>query len=128
MPSSARIRKMASVSSALAGSREASGSSSSKIPGRIANTPAKATFCFSPPDKLKVSRLRRSEIFKRASDSSTLFRISLRLKLRFSKPKATSLTTLVPRIWRSGSCSTVPIICEISANFKVDRSLPKAVI
>jgi hypothetical protein len=94
--------------------------------GRMASTPASATFCFSPPESVNVSRSRRSKIFRYFSASSARSRISSRGTLRFSSPKATSFSTFVPSIWRSGSCSTVPIFCEICESFQGVVSSPKS--
>ena len=120
IPSSASSRTSSRVSCDEAGSKLASGSSNINTCGRIARTPAKATFCFSPPDRLNVSRPFKSRIRRWRIASSTRLRISSRGRLKFSRPKATSFNTLVPRICRSGSWRTVPTRCEMLTN---DKSL-----
>ena len=93
--------------------------------GRMASTPASATFCFSPPESRKVSRSRRSAIFRKFKGLIRPFDDLLRGTPRFSRPNATSLRTFVPRICRSGSCSTVPIFCEICESFQWRGLVPE---
>ena len=85
---------------------------SSKIMHRllIAITPAMATRCFCPPDKLYDGRRAYFVIPTASRASSTLFLISFGGIPRFSHPNATSSSTIVATIWLSGFWNTIPTL------------------
>ena len=64
MPSWERRLKSCNASAAEAGSRLARGSSRRRTLGFMARTPARATFCFSPPEREKVSLSLKCKILR----------------------------------------------------------------
>ena len=99
---STRARK----SSLLVGSSIAVASSRISMSGRIARAPAIASFCFCPPDNAVVS------LFLYSYNPTSLRAWSTRSlnsglgTPRFSGPKATSSSIMVPTIWLSGFWKT----------------------
>ena len=80
------------------------------ISGRRATTPAMATRCFCPPESLAGSRLAKSIIRTFSSASCTRITISSLGIPWFSRPKATSSSTVDPTNWLSGFWKTIPTI------------------
>ena len=92
----------------MAGSSAANGSSKSRIFTLLCKIPAKATFCFCPPDRLYGSSPKNSSIPTTLAAPSTLGSISALDTASFSRENAMSSPTDSPTNWASVSCCTVP--------------------
>ncbi len=90
------------------GSSSEVGSSNTRIGGRAASEAAMATRCFSPPERVLMTRFRSSRISSASSASSTWLWMRSGGRPRCSGPKATSSSTVSETIWKSGSSKTVP--------------------
>ncbi len=101
------------------------GSSSSRMSGRIASTPARASRCCSPPDR---AALKWSRPYVRPTDSSassTRGQISSRGMAAFSGPNATSRPMRSATIASAGFCRSRPSRPSTSA---VPLSSPAIVV
>ena len=96
------------------GSSIAVASSSTSVRGRMASTPASASRCFWPPDRLDVSRRSKPESLTSESASFTRARSSSVGTPRFSGPNATSSSTVPATIWSSGFWNTRPTRLRMS--------------
>jgi hypothetical protein len=109
VPSSrASLRRVPSTSWAPTGSRSDSGSSSTRIRGRIASVAAIAVRCFWPPDNVTVDAIRMPAIPVTSRHQSTRAAISGWGRARFSGPNATSDWTVWLMSWRFGFWKTMP--------------------
>ena len=84
------------------GSSMAVGSSMSSTSGSMARAPAMATRCFCPPESMCGALAAYFCMPTARSAASTRSRISCGFTPRFSRPKATSSSTIVATIWLSG--------------------------
>ncbi len=118
--SASRARKAA----APAGSRLAVGSSSTRIPGSAASTPARASRCCWPPDRSRACRASNPASPTDARASGTRRRIRSSCQPRFSRPNATSSSTRSITIWTAGSWNTSPTAAASDAGSVADVSRP----
>ena len=102
-------------SSRPAGSRPAAGSSSTSVPGLIANTPAMATRRFWPPESSKGDFSRISSLSPTCESASRtrIFTVSSS-RPRLRGPKPTSFSTVSSKSWYSGYWNTRPTSRRIS--------------
>ena len=96
------------------GSRKEVGSSITMYDGFMARTPAMATSCFSPPERVWGALSAQAVMPTRSSECSTRFRISREGRPRFPGPNETSSWTVIPTIWLSGFWKTMPTLCRMS--------------
>ena len=89
----------------------------------MASTPASATFCFSPPERMKVSIPQMGDLQKRRDSVHTL--INLRAGRQVFQPKSNLIEHLCAEDLALGSCNTVPTFCEIVESFHFAVSSPK---
>ena len=118
------LRNVSKTSVELAGSSAAVGSSSTRTRGRMARMAAMATFCFWPPERVAISRLRRSLMPTVLSVSLTRCSIWSCGTPKFSRPKSISSSTSEATICVSMSCNTLPTICDTSVSETSQVSRP----
>ncbi len=85
---------------------------------------AMATFCFWPPERVAISRSRRSAMPTVSSASCSRASIWSWGTPKFSRPKSISSSTTEATIWVSMSCRTLPTICEMSVRLTSQVSWP----
>ena len=117
-------RKVSNTRRDEAGSSAAVGSSSTSTRGRSARIAAMATFCFWPPERVAISRSRRSEMPTVSSVSAARASIWSCGTPKFSRPKSISSSTTDATICVSMSCSTLPTRREMSVSVTSQVSLP----
>ena len=117
-------RRMSKTWRELAGSSAAVGSSSTSTRGSSARIAAMATFCFWPPERVAISRSRRSEMPTEARAPARRSSILSCGTPKFSRPKSISSSTTDATICASMSCSTLPTRREMSVSVTSQVSWP----
>ena len=103
-------------------------SSNTKILGSNISAVARATFCFSPPDKSHGFSFNKSSSFNIFATSLIFFFMVLGNTPKFSKEKASSSSTVSHAKKLSGLSNTKPISRLISYMFFLLRGLLNMVI
>ena len=87
------FRRTSKTDRELAGSSAAVGSSRTRTRGASARIAAMATFCFCPPERVAISRWRRSAMPTASSAADSLPSIRSRGTPKFSRPNSNSSST-----------------------------------
>ena len=110
MPAACRRRNRSRNCSAPAASRKANGSSSTSSCGSMASTPASATRCCSPQDRVWGERSSKWARSIHSVAARTRRAMAARSRPWQAGPKARSRATVVARHWASGRCNTNPTV------------------